>query len=47
MQEGDVLDTSSNINLLEILTGFRPKKTLKQGILEFVHWYKSYYFKEK
>jgi len=43
MQEGDVVSTSSNIKLLEKLTGFRPKTTLKQGILEFVNWYKSYY----
>ena len=45
MQDGDVAETSSNINLLETLTGFRPKKSLKQGVLEFVNWYKSYYFK--
>ena len=43
MQDGDVMETSSNINLLETLTGFRPKKTLKNGISEFVDWYKSYY----
>ena len=43
MQEGDVAETSSNIDLLEALTGFRPKKTLKQGISEFVDWYRSYY----
>ena len=47
MQEGDILDTFSNINLLETLTGFRPKRELKEGILEFVDWYKSYYLKEK
>ena len=45
MQDGDVTETSSNIDLLETLTGFRPKKTLEQGMLEFVNWYKSYYFK--
>ena len=43
MQDGDVMETSSNINLLEALTGFTPKKTLKNGISEFVYWYKSYY----
>ena len=43
MQTGDVTETSSNIDLLEALTGFRPKKTLKEGIKEFVDWYKTYY----
>ena len=43
MQIGDVPETSSNIDLLEALTGFRPKKTLKEGIKEFVDWYKIYY----
>lgn len=45
-QEGDLIETSSDINLLKALTGFRPQKTLKDGILEFVNWYKSYYFKK-
>ena len=43
MQEGDVEATLSDINLLKTLTGFSPKKKLKQGIIEFVDWYKSYY----
>ena len=45
MQDGDITNTSSNIDLLEALTGFRPKKPLEQGVLEFVNWYKSYYLK--
>ena len=43
MQKGDIEETSSNINLLKYLTGFSPNRTLKQGVLEFVNWYKSYY----
>ena len=43
MQDGDVVNTLSNINLLESLTGFRPKVTLEEGVLDFVNWYKSYY----
>jgi UDP-glucuronate 4-epimerase len=43
MQDGDVYKTHSNIELLEALTGFRPKTTLHEGISEFVKWYKSYY----
>ena len=43
MQDGDIHKTHSNIDLLEALTGFRPKTTLHEGISEFVKWYKSYY----
>ena len=43
MQDGDVAETLSDISLLESLTGFRPKKSLKEGISEFVAWYKEYY----
>ena len=45
IQDGDVVETSSNIDLLEALTGFRPKVTLQNGIAEFVNWYKLYYKK--
>ena len=43
MQDGDVKQTQSNVNLLETLTGFRPETSLQEGISEFVRWYKSYY----
>ena len=43
MQDGDVAETSSNTNLLYALTGFRAKKNIQQGILEFVEWYRTYY----
>ncbi len=43
MQDGDVAETSSNIELLEKLTGYRPQTKLNDGISEFVDWYKSYY----
>ena len=43
MQDGELIDTFGNIELLKDLTGFRPKKKLSQGIREFVDWYKSYY----
>ena len=43
MQDGDIHKTHSNIDLLEALTGFRPKTTLHEGISEFAKWYKSYY----
>ena len=43
MQDGDVEETSSNTNLLYALTNYRAKKTIEQGISEFVNWYKKYY----
>ena len=43
MQDGDVHNTHSNIELLRNLTGFQPKTSLREGISEFVKWYKSYY----
>tara|TARA_A100001015_G_scaffold146823_1_gene162742 strand:- start:463 stop:1374 length:912 start_codon:yes stop_codon:yes gene_type:complete len=43
MQDGDIHITHSNIDLLRALTGFSPKTTLREGISEFVKWYKSYY----
>jgi UDP-glucuronate 4-epimerase len=43
MQNGDILKTHSNINLLKALTGFEPKTNMHEGIYQFVKWYKSYY----
>ena len=43
MQPGDMLETNSNTDLLNTLTDFMPKITIKQGISEFVEWYLSYY----
>ena len=43
MQDGDVTETHSNVDLLKALTGFHPTTNLHEGISEFVKWYKSYY----
>ena len=43
IQDGDLLETFSDMKLLKSLTGFVPKTTLKNGISEFVRWYKWYY----
>ena len=43
MQDGDVFKTHSNINLLESLIGVQTKTNLRDGITEFVKWYRSYY----
>jgi UDP-glucuronate 4-epimerase len=43
MQKGDVYKTYSDLTLLESIIGFRPKTSLRDGISEFVKWYKLYY----
>ena len=43
MQKGDVKETSSNVNLLKNLTGYKPNTSIKIGINNFVEWYKNYY----
>ena len=43
LQDGDVKQTFSNTTLLYDLTGFRANKNIKEGVAEFVRWYKSYY----
>ncbi len=43
IQDGDIKETHSNIELLNKLTGFKPEVTLSRGIKEFVEWYKNYY----
>ena len=43
MQPGDVEETEANIDLLQNWSDFKPKTTLKDGIKNFVDWYKNYY----
>jgi len=43
LQKGDVKRTSSNILLLKKNINFKPKTKLKNGLIQFVKWYKSYY----
>ena len=43
MQDGDIYKTHSNIDLLKALTNFEPKTNIREGIYQFVKWYKSYY----
>ena len=43
VQDGDLLNTHSDNSLLNNLTGFKPKISIEEGILEFVNWYKTYY----
>ncbi|WP_410795429.1 NAD-dependent epimerase [Klebsiella aerogenes] len=43
MQPGDVLETSAETQPLYDLVGFRPQTMVKQGVKNFVEWYKEYY----
>ena len=42
MQSGDVVETFADTSRLEKTIGDRPQKNIKEGVLEFVQWYKIY-----
>jgi UDP-glucuronate 4-epimerase len=43
MQKGDVPATWADATLLKQLTGYKPETDVKQGIKQFVAWYRDYY----
>jgi len=43
MQAGDVPATWADVDDLIAATGFKPETSVKQGIQNFVDWYKDYY----
>lgn len=43
IQPGDVLETSADTKPLYDLVGFKPQTTVKEGVQNFVNWYKAYY----
>lgn len=43
IQPGDVLDTSADTQPLYDPVGFRPQTSVKEGVKNFVEWYKDYY----
>jgi len=43
MQPGDVPATWANADLLQELTGYRPKTDVETGVKRFVEWYRAYY----
>jgi UDP-glucuronate 4-epimerase len=43
MQKGDVPATWANADLLKRLTGYRPATDYREGIRQFVAWYRDYY----
>ncbi|MDP3674474.1 MAG: GDP-mannose 4,6-dehydratase [Novosphingobium sp.] len=43
MQKGDVPATWADATLLEKLTGYRPQTDVREGIHQFVEWYRDYH----
>ncbi len=43
MQKGDVPATWANADLLKSLTGYAPQTGYREGIRQFVAWYRDYY----
>lgn len=43
MQPGDVPATWADANLLQRLTGYCPETDFKQGVGQFVQWYRAFY----
>jgi UDP-glucuronate 4-epimerase len=43
MQPGDVLATSSDTRELEAWVGFQPSTSVKDGVVNFVNWYRGFY----
>jgi UDP-glucuronate 4-epimerase len=43
MQPGDVLASYADIDDLQRDTGYQPKMPIKQGIANFVSWYRQYH----
>jgi len=45
MQKGDVPATWANADLLKQLTGYKPQTDFRDGISQFVKWFRDYYGK--
>lgn len=43
MQPGDVYQTSADTTALQQELGFKPDKSIKEGVRETVEWYRSFY----
>lgn len=43
MQKGDVPATWANADLLKRLTGYQPQTDYREGVRQFVSWYREYY----
>ena len=45
MQKGDVPATWADASLLQSITGYRPQTDIRDGIAQFVAWFRDYYGK--
>lgn len=43
LQSGDVLETSADTKALYDVIGFKPETTVKDGVKNFVDWYREFY----
>ncbi|MGB4107348.1 MAG: NAD-dependent epimerase/dehydratase family protein [Alphaproteobacteria bacterium] len=43
MQPGDVKETYADISETTVVSGFRPKTPISEGVPRFIAWYKDYY----
>ena len=43
MQKGDVSATWADASLLQNITGYKPQTNFKDGIANFIKWYRNYY----
>jgi UDP-glucuronate 4-epimerase len=43
LQPGDILDTYADVDDLVDNFGYKPSMDVKQGVVNFVNWYKEYY----
>src|SRR5690606_19054692 len=43
MQAGDVPATWADASLLQRLTGYKPQTDFKEGVKQFVDWYRAFY----
>lgn len=43
VQPGDVLETSADTKPLQDVVGFKPQTSVKEGVKNFVDWYRNFY----
>jgi UDP-glucuronate 4-epimerase len=43
IQPGDVLETSADTKALYDVIGFKPQTSVKDGVKNFVDWYRNFY----
>lgn len=45
MQPGDVYQTYADVSELEKNFNFKPQTSIREGLTEFVNWYREFYHK--